>query len=100
MPFIDLLSEKCDVVSLVESETDYRAVKVLILSIITMFAGRLPSCTERPALLSTKQGAHHAHNVYNFPLTPEARASFDYEFDNQCQVSPSIYSSNIQAPVD
>ncbi|GAB9463659.1 hypothetical protein Gpo141_00001109 [Globisporangium polare] len=57
LPFIDLLSEKCDVVSLVESETDYRAVK----------------------------GAHHAHNVYNFPLTPEARASFDYEFDNQCQ---------------
>lgn len=30
LPFIDLLTEKCDVVSLIESETDYRAVKVRI----------------------------------------------------------------------
>uniref|UniRef100_K3W536 AAA+ ATPase domain-containing protein n=1 Tax=Globisporangium ultimum (strain ATCC 200006 / CBS 805.95 / DAOM BR144) TaxID=431595 RepID=K3W536_GLOUD len=57
LPFIDLLSEKCDVLSLDESGTDYRAVK----------------------------GAHHAQNVYNFPLSSESRAIFDYEFEKHCQ---------------
>ncbi|KAG7390874.1 Lactation elevated protein 1 [Phytophthora pseudosyringae] len=56
VPFIDLLGERCNVVSLEESTTDYRVLK----------------------------GAVHADNVYEYPITPDTRAAFDYEFMAYC----------------
>ncbi|GMF23950.1 unnamed protein product [Phytophthora fragariaefolia] len=56
VPFIDLLGERCNVVSLEDSTTDYRALK----------------------------GAVHADNVYECPITPDTRAAFDYEFMTYC----------------
>ncbi|TMW67953.1 hypothetical protein Poli38472_007625 [Pythium oligandrum] len=57
LPFIDLLYNRCEVVSLDDSMTDYRVLK----------------------------GAVHAHNVYNFPLNDESRAIFNYEFLKHCK---------------
>ncbi|KAF4319858.1 hypothetical protein BBO99_00005885 [Phytophthora kernoviae] len=56
VPFIDLLGERCNVVSLEDSTTDYRVVK----------------------------SAVHADNVYEYPVTPDTRAVFDYEFLTYC----------------
>ncbi|KAL4116476.1 hypothetical protein PRIC2_011929 [Phytophthora ramorum] len=52
VPFIDLLGERCNVVSLEDSTTDYRVLK----------------------------GAMHADNVFEYPITPDTCAAFDYEF--------------------
>ncbi|KAL4165474.1 hypothetical protein KRP22_014184 [Phytophthora ramorum] len=52
VPFIDLLGERCNVVSLEDSTTDYRVLK----------------------------GAVHADNVFEYPITPDTCAAFDYEF--------------------
>ena len=56
MPFIELIGERCNVVSLEDSTTDYRVLK----------------------------GAVHAANVYDSPITRDTRASFNYEFVAQC----------------
>ncbi|GMF23731.1 unnamed protein product [Phytophthora lilii] len=56
VPFIDLLGQRCNVVSLEDSTTDYRVLK----------------------------GAVHADNVYEYPITPDTRAAFDYEFMTFC----------------
>jgi peroxisome-assembly ATPase len=58
VPFIDLLYQKCDVVSLLDSDTDYRVLK----------------------------GAIHADNVYLSPLDTHARAVFNFEFKKHCKV--------------
>uniref|UniRef100_H3GSV1 AAA+ ATPase domain-containing protein n=1 Tax=Phytophthora ramorum TaxID=164328 RepID=H3GSV1_PHYRM len=50
--FIDLLGERCNVVSLEDSTTDYRVLR----------------------------GAVHADNVFEYPITPDTCAAFDYEF--------------------
>ncbi|KAH7465691.1 AFG1-like ATPase [Phytophthora ramorum] len=50
--FIDLLGERCNVVSLEDSTTDYRVLK----------------------------GAVHADNVFEYQITPDTCAAFDYEF--------------------
>ncbi|KAJ0409461.1 hypothetical protein P43SY_002351 [Pythium insidiosum] len=60
LPFIDLLYDRCAVVSLEDSVTDYRAIK----------------------------GSRHAHNVYNFPLNQQSRAIFNYEFQKHCRGEP------------
>ena len=56
MPFIDLIGERCNVVSLEDSTIDYRVLK----------------------------GAVHGANVYEYPITQDTRASFDYEFVAHC----------------
>ncbi|DAZ98397.1 TPA: hypothetical protein N0F65_000111, partial [Lagenidium giganteum] len=56
LPFIDLLSEKCAVLSLDDSMTDYRVLK----------------------------GAQVALNVYNHPLNLESKAIFNHEFLRYC----------------
>ena len=66
LPFIDLLGEKCDVLSLDDSDTDYRAVK----------------------------GAHHAVNVYNYPLNSTSHITFENEFLHHSQVSPPFAIHN------
>ncbi|RLN96551.1 hypothetical protein BBJ28_00022183 [Nothophytophthora sp. Chile5] len=62
VPFIDVLSERCDVVSLEDSVTDYRVLK----------------------------GAVHADNVYEHPVTPDTRAAFDYEFLKYCRGEETV----------
>ncbi|KUF88919.1 hypothetical protein AM587_10011384 [Phytophthora nicotianae] len=62
VPFIDLLGERCNVVSLEDSTTDYRVLK----------------------------GAIHADNVYEYPITPDTRAAFDYEFMTYCKGEETV----------
>ncbi|KAH7468579.1 AFG1-like ATPase [Phytophthora ramorum] len=62
VPFIDLLGERCNVVSLEDSTTDYRVLK----------------------------GAVHADNVYEYPITPDTRAAFDYEFMTYCRGEETV----------
>ncbi|KAG3101021.1 hypothetical protein PI124_g13517 [Phytophthora idaei] len=62
VPFIDLLGERCNVVSLEDSTTDYRVLK----------------------------GAVHADNVYEYPITPDTRAAFDYEFMTYCKGEETV----------
>ncbi|KAG1710205.1 hypothetical protein DVH05_017209 [Phytophthora capsici] len=62
VPFIDLLGERCNVVSLEDSTTDYRVLK----------------------------GAVHADNVYEYPITPDTRAAFDYEFMTYCNGEETV----------
>ncbi|CAH0521805.1 unnamed protein product [Peronospora belbahrii] len=56
VPFIDLLVERCNVVSLEESTIDYRVLK----------------------------SATQAANVYECLITKDTRAAFDYEFKTFC----------------
>ncbi|KAG6622335.1 putative mitochondrial protein [Phytophthora cinnamomi] len=62
VPFIDLLGQRCNVVSLEDSTTDYRVLK----------------------------GAVHADNVYEYPITPDTRAAFDYEFMTYCEGEQTV----------
>ncbi|KAE9207961.1 hypothetical protein PF002_g19552 [Phytophthora fragariae] len=62
VPFIGLLGERCNVVSLEDSTTDYRVLK----------------------------GAVHADNVYEHPITPDTRAAFDYEFMKYCHGEETV----------
>jgi len=62
VPFIDLLGQRCNVVSLEDSTTDYRVLK----------------------------GQTHATNVYEYPITPDTRAAFDYEFMAYCNGEETV----------